>query len=191
MKHTVLFVDDDQHVTEGLKRAFRKEPYSVLTANSAEEAYQLLTQQQVDVVVSDEKMPRISGTDFFSVLRRKFPDTVRIMLTGQANLETAKRAINEGEVYRFFTKPCNEFELSMTIHHALKQKDLMMETRRLLNMYRQQNDLLQKLGEANPQVKQMGPDEDGAFVIEEDSINDLDVDKLLSEIREETRKRRG
>jgi len=188
MKHTVLFVDDDLHVTDGLKRAFRKEPFHALTANSAEEAYQILTGEPVDVVVSDQKMPRISGTDFFSVLRRKFPDTVRIMLTGEANLDTAKKAINDGEVYRFFTKPCNEVELAVTIHQAIKQKDLMAEARQLLKMYKQQNSLIKRLEKSHPQLYEVERDEEGAIVLEEEAANNLDMDKLLEEIRTETKK---
>jgi two-component system probable response regulator PhcQ len=73
----------------------------------------------VDVVISDEKMPGMSGSEFLSLVRQEYPDTIRIILTGYGSLESAIRAINEGEIYRLFTKPCNVIDLAITIRLAL------------------------------------------------------------------------
>ncbi|MGK7346320.1 MAG: response regulator [Candidatus Nitrospinota bacterium M3_3B_026] len=191
MRHRVLFVDDDANITDGLKRALRREPYETLTANSAEEAYRLMSEKEVDVVVSDEKMPRVSGTDFLSVVRRKFPETIRMMLTGHASLSNMKKAINEGEVYRFFTKPVNDIELAVAIHHALKQKDLMAEARRLLGLYRKQSSLIEKMEQEGAAIPRLDVDEKEETWYIEDEPSETDVDRLLKEIREETRKRAG
>jgi DNA-binding NtrC family response regulator len=88
----------------------------------------------VDVVVADEKMPGLSGTELLAWVAEHRPEVVRIVLTGHATVETAIRAINEGGVYHFFTKPCNEFELSIVIHKALGQKDRLRRERELLEL---------------------------------------------------------
>ena len=120
MGHKVLFVDDQPNVIEGLKRVLRKEPYEILSASSAAEALDIMSQQPIDVVVSDEKMPGMSGSEFLFLVSQKYPDTVRMLLTGQASLDATIRAINQGEIYHCFTKPCNEADIATTIRQALK-----------------------------------------------------------------------
>ena len=123
MQPRVLLVDDEPHVTEALKRVLREEAYDIRTASSARTALQILARETVDVVVSDERMPGMSGSEFLATVRRSYPNTVRILLTGHANLEAAVRAINEGEIYRFLTKPCKEADLTRAIEHALRRKE--------------------------------------------------------------------
>lgn len=101
-KATILLVDDEPNVTDALKRSMRNEPYELLTASSAASAQQILAGRHVDVVVSDEQMPGMAGSEFLSWVRAQFPHTIRMILSGQATLAAAIRAINEGEVYRFF-----------------------------------------------------------------------------------------
>jgi DNA-binding NtrC family response regulator len=123
MKPRILLVDDDPHVTAGLQRSLRKEPYEIFTAHSADEALQLLEQQPVDVIVSDEKMPGMSGSELLARVHQSYPDIVRIILSGQASIEAALRAINEAEVYRFLTKPCNSADLTGAIEHGLEWRE--------------------------------------------------------------------
>lgn len=130
MAHRVLFVDDEPHIVDGLKRALRKEPYQIITANSGHEALTIIQQEPVDVVVSDEMMPGMSGSELLAFVCRDYPETIRMILTGHASLDMAIKAINEGEIYRFFTKPCSELDLAVTIRHALRQKDLVEENRK-------------------------------------------------------------
>ena len=171
MQHTVLIVDDEPTITQLLKDALLNEPYRVLSAGSAEEALSIMAREQVDVVVSDEKMPGMSGSEFLSVVRQKYPDTIRMILTGHASLESAIRAINEGEVYRFFTKPCNLFDLAITIHHALKYKDLMQEFKRLLKTVKRQSAFIRDLEEEYPGITKVRRDADGVIVIDDDVDN--------------------
>jgi len=142
MSHTVLLVDDDPQVLSGLSRILHKEPYRLLTATSAEEAARILTDESVDLIVCDEQMPGMRGTEFLAGVARDYPDIVRIVLTGQPSLTAALRAINEGRVYHFFTKPCNEIELALTIRHALEQKDLLQKSRELLEITKRQSVLI-------------------------------------------------
>ncbi len=144
MSHTVLLIDDEPNVLDGLTRVLRKEPYEILTANSAEEAATLLEDRSVDLIVSDEEMPGMSGTEFLGRVAQGYPDTVRIVLTGNPTLPTALRAINEGKVYQFFTKPCNEIDLAITIRRALEQKDLLAKSRDLLEVTKRQSALIEE-----------------------------------------------
>lgn len=144
MSHTVLLVDDEPNVLEGLTRVLRKESYDILTANSAEEAAGLLSDNSVDLIVSDEEMPGMSGTEFLARVAQDYPDVVGIVLTGHPTLPAALRAINGGKVYQFFTKPCNEIDLAITIRRALEQKDLKEKSRELLEVTRSQSVLIEE-----------------------------------------------
>ncbi len=124
MTHQVLFVDDDENLLRGLARVLRHQPFKLLTARSAEEAIWVLKTRSVDVIVADESMPGMSGTELLAWAARECPEVVRIVLTGHATAATAIRAINEGAVYRFFTKPCDEVELALAIRKALEEKRL-------------------------------------------------------------------
>jgi two-component system probable response regulator PhcQ len=142
MPHTVLLVDDDPSVLSGLTRILHKEPYTILTAASAEEAAGILLARNADLLVCDEEMPGMSGTEFLSRVAEQYPHTVRIVLTGHPSLPAVLRAINEGRVYHFFTKPCNEIELAIAIRHALDEKDLLAKSRELLEVTRRQSLLI-------------------------------------------------
>lgn len=138
MKPIVLLIDDDENVLFGLQRALRKEPYQLLTARSGDEAMMILKTHEVDVIVADEVMPGVSGSDLLAWTAENAPDTIRIMLTGNASTSIAIHAINEGRVYNFFTKPCDDVQLAIAIRKAIEHRELMTENRRLLELNRQQ-----------------------------------------------------
>jgi two-component system, probable response regulator PhcQ len=182
MTHRILLVDDEPHVTEALKRALHKEPYEVLSANSADDALEILARQPVDVVISDEMMPGILGSELLAMVYRKYPDSIRIILTGHANLDAALRAINEGHIYRFLTKPCNELELRVTIRQGIQQKELATESRRLLQRVKRQHLTLQQLESEHPGITKLERDSRGTIVI--DDIG-YDLDELIKEMQAE------
>jgi len=184
MSHKILFVDDEPRVTKGLKHALFEEDYKILTANSGPEALEILRREPVDVIVSDEKMPGMSGTLLLSVIRRDYPDTVRIMLTGQASLEVAVRAINSGEIYRFLMKPCNGTDLAITIRQALQQRELLVESRKLLKMARQQSEYIKQLEASHPGIMEVKRDATGTIIIDDPA---KDVDELIQEINTEVK----
>jgi two-component system, probable response regulator PhcQ len=124
MNHVVLLVDDDNNLLHGLARALHKQPYQLYTARSAKEAMLVLKSHPVDVIVADEQMPGMSGSDLLAWVAQKYPEVARIVLTGQATTETAIRAINQCAVFRFFSKPCKDVQLALAIRAALERKDL-------------------------------------------------------------------
>lgn len=180
---TILLVDDEPQVTDALKRALRREPYEILTATSGAAGQELLERCRVDVVISDEQMPGMSGSEFLSAVRKKFPHTIRMILSGQASLEAAVRAINEGEVYRFFLKPCNPTDLIITVQQALAHKRLEEQSRRLLHRYQRQASALARLEHSSPGLLLLDTDEEGAVVVDE-SDGECDVKELLAQIEQ-------
>jgi DNA-binding NtrC family response regulator len=132
MSHIVLLVDDDPNLLAGLSRALRRQPYQICTARSGEEALWVLKTRDVDVVVSDQRMPGMLGNQLLAWIAQNRPEVMRIMLTGHAEAETAIEAINTGSVYQFFIKPCNEVQLAVAIRKAIEHKTLLAERRRLL-----------------------------------------------------------
>lgn len=182
MAHKILLVDDEPHVIEGLKRILHHEPYEVLSAGYANEALQILTQEPVSVVISDEKMPGLQGAEFLAMVYKHFPETVRIMLTGHANLDLAIRAINEGRIYRFFVKPCNGDELRHTVRQAIQQKELADKSRQLLQKVKEQDLVLQRLEKDNPGITRVDRDSTGAIVVDDPGS---DLDRLIQEINKE------
>jgi DNA-binding NtrC family response regulator len=118
-QHTVLCVDDEPFVVASLARLLRHD-YNVLTATSGEEALRILTQQRVDVLVSDQRMPGMKGVDLLRRVKDTYPATMRILLTGYADLNAIVDSVNEGEVFRYITKPWKNEVLRYTVSIAAK-----------------------------------------------------------------------
>jgi DNA-binding NtrC family response regulator len=115
---TLLIVDDEEVILKALKRVIRDDGYRVLTALEGEEALRLVSSEMVDVVLSDIDMPGMTGVELMVRLRRNYPGIVRLLLTGRATVAMAVGAINEGEVYRFMTKPWDIDELREVLRQA-------------------------------------------------------------------------
>jgi DNA-binding NtrC family response regulator len=111
--HSVLFVDDQPEVTEALELAFHKKPFTVRTANSAAQALNILSNSAVDVVISDEQMPVMTGSQFLAIVRHEYPSVIRIILSGQANFKATLAAINEARAHQFLVKPCPPDEIAL------------------------------------------------------------------------------
>jgi len=158
MSYNVLFVDDEPKITRAMKLTLRKENYEILSAVSAKEALGILEREPVNVVISDEQMPGMSGTDFLVLIKRKYPEIIRILLTGQASSKVALKAINEAEVYRFLLKPCNGLDLLITIRRALEHKAILEKTGHLLKAGDCQLLLLQKLANDHSDIVQAAQD---------------------------------
>ncbi len=135
---TLLFVDDEEGVLNSLRRIFMDENYTILTANSGDNALKILEEQQVNLLISDHRMPGMTGAELLKVVRERWPETIRIMLTGYADVNSIMGAVKEGAVYKFITKPWNDEDLRLTVALALQQYVLMHENRHLKELARQQ-----------------------------------------------------
>ncbi len=169
----ILIVDDESSVLEVLQDAFSKEPYEVICAGSAAEALDIMAMKQIDLVISDDQMPGLTGTEFLAQVRKKYPNTTRIILTGHANLETAITSINEAEIYRFFTKPCNMLDLIVTVRLALHNKDLKEEVRRLNEITTHQSLVIEEMEHLYPGISRVRRNEEGDVIIDEEVEDEL------------------
>jgi len=130
--YTILFVDDEINVLKAMQRIFRQENYQLIMAGSGKEALDMLkARQPVHVVISDHRMPGMSGAELLKMVKEKYPNTIRIMLTGFADVDAVMGAVNAGAVYKFITKPWNDQDLRLTVGLALEQYDLIIENSRL------------------------------------------------------------
>ena len=120
---TLLLVDDEPNILSALSRLLRREGYQLLTARSPLEAFELLAKHKVHVVLSDQRMPEMTGTEFLSRVRQMYPDTIRIVLTGYTDLESVTDAINRGAIYKFLTKPWSDDQLREQIRDAFRVAD--------------------------------------------------------------------
>ncbi len=146
---TLLLVDDEPNIIAALKRLMRRDGHVILTANSGPEGLDVLSRHRVDVIVSDQRMPGMTGVEFLRAAKEKYPDTIRIVLSGYTELQSVTDAINEGAVYRFLTKPWDDELLRAHIQKAFEYKELLDENQQLDLKIRTTN---QELVAANRQL---------------------------------------
>jgi EAL domain-containing protein (putative c-di-GMP-specific phosphodiesterase class I)/ActR/RegA family two-component response regulator len=115
---TLLLVDDEPDILNALKRLLRRSGYRILTATSGADALELLGLNDVQVILSDQRMPQMSGTEFLSRVKELYPNTVRMVLTGHSDLASVTGAINRGAIFRFLSKPWDDDQLREQIHYA-------------------------------------------------------------------------
>ena len=142
---TLLFVDDEANILASLKRLFRPQGYRILTAESGAQGLAIMAQENVDLVISDMRMPEMNGAQFLERARETWPDTVRILLTGYAEIGATIEAINKGQIYRYISKPWEDNDITLIVRHALQQKMLEREKQRLEELTRSQNEELKEL----------------------------------------------
>ncbi|OGQ54311.1 MAG: two-component system response regulator [Deltaproteobacteria bacterium RIFCSPLOWO2_02_FULL_53_8] len=143
----ILLVDDEDAILNSLRRVLRNQPYELFFARGGEDALVLLEQHAIDVVVSDARMPGMDGATLLSEVNKRKPDCMTILLTGYAEIDTIVKAINEGQIYRYISKPWNDEELLMTLRQALAMQHAERERRRLVVLTRRQNEALRELNE--------------------------------------------
>ncbi len=146
--HTLLFVDDEQNILSSLKRLFRSSGHRILTATGGQEGLAILERQHVDLVISDMRMPGMDGAQFLEKVATQWPDTVRILLTGYADISSTVAAINNGGIYKYISKPWDENDLKISVQRALEQKSLEQERRRLASLVCKQNEELKALNQS-------------------------------------------
>ncbi len=147
MARTLLLVDDEPNILQSLKRLLRRGGYQILTAESGQEGLKLLEQHKVQVIVSDARMPGMGGIEFLDKARERWPDCIRIMLSGYTELEAVIQAVNRSAIYKFFTKPWEDDRLRDHIEEAFRQYELQDENHRLTQELHAANDELARINQ--------------------------------------------
>lgn len=163
--HAILIVDDERSVLNAIQRTLRKEPYALLTAESAQEGLKILDARDINLVVSDYNMPEMNGLEFLQIIKAQHPHVLTIMLTGQAELQIAVQAINEAGVYKFIQKPWNNEDLKITLQRALESIDLTSERDKLLQKVKSRDAILQDLEKKFPGITKVERDADGYMML--------------------------
>ena len=139
----LLIIDDEEEMLNSLRRLFRKE-YEVFIAKSADEGYKIMLENEIHVILSDQRMPGLSGSEFFDKIKRIFPDSVRLILTGYADLDAVIEAVNRGNIFRYITKPWNPLELKTIIKEAFERHWLVIDNTQLLKDLKTANEVLEE-----------------------------------------------
>lgn len=140
--HNLLIIDDEPEVIKALTRIFRKD-YNVFSTTDAERAFGIMETEKIQVIVSDQRMPGITGVEFFSKIKYKYPDAIKLILTGYSDIEAVKDAINKGQVFRYVTKPWDPYEIENIIKEAFDKSDLIIQNRELLESLKEANENLE------------------------------------------------
>ena len=141
-KIRVLYIDDEEHNLTSFKASFRRD-FKIYTASSAEEAREFLKEQEVQVIITDQRMPEETGVEFLSSILEAHPEPIRMLLTGYSDIGAVIDSINKGQVYKYITKPWNEHELKINIENAFE----------VFALRRENKELLEKLKKANQQLE--------------------------------------
>lgn len=142
-ERNLLLIDDETDILKALRRQFRQN-YTIYMANSATEGYAIMTQVPIQVIISDQRMPGMSGVEFFDQVKNEFPDAIRLLLTGYADIQSVIAAINDGHVFRYIAKPWNPEELDTIVGEAFVKYDLIVENRRLVTQLQSANEMLEQ-----------------------------------------------
>ena len=145
-EHTVLFVDDEKNILKALQRLFLDEEYAILTAESGKEALSLLDSGETPtVIVSDQRMPEMDGAEFLALAKERLPESIRMVLTGYADINAAVDAVNRGGIYRYIMKPWNDDDLKLTVKDAIDRFELVQKNRELTAELVEKNKALEEL----------------------------------------------
>ncbi|MFZ6742606.1 HD domain-containing phosphohydrolase [Undibacterium sp. JH2W] len=141
----LLFVDDEPNILSSLRRLFRQHSYKIFIANGGQEGLDILEKESIDLVISDMRMPVMDGAVFLAHVKDRWPNTIRLLLTGYADIQSTIDAINRGEIYRYITKPWNDNDIVLVVKQALERKALEIEKKRLEELTLRQNEELKSL----------------------------------------------
>lgn len=160
-KYTVLFVDDEPNILRALGRLFHGDHMNILTASSGDEAFEIIRNNKVQVLVTDNIMPGMQGVELVRKVRDISPDTLRIILSGHSDMEAVLNAVNESEVFRFVLKPWTDADLKATVHIALAQYSLQQDIGNLKRELEEKDRLLKYLKNHFPDLFRSLPDHPG------------------------------
>lgn len=183
--YRVLIVDDEPNILTALRRSLSSIPPSMLDgdrlelipANSPDDALQLAIAENFDLVISDLRMPGMSGVELLSEIANRHPNVARVLMSGYADLAAIVSAINEARIFRFIPKPWDDNDMRMAVVQALHYRAIILENQRLADLVRsqrgeldRQNAELRRLEQEHPGITRIDRDETGAIYIDEDDL---------------------
>ncbi len=183
---TLAFIDDEVNILYAIKRLLRKKDWNLLTYNSPQEALaDLKGRADIDIIVSDYRMPEMNGVEMLRILKKDCPNALRIILSGHADLQGILLAVNQAEIYRFITKPWIDEDFIITLENAIQYHALAQENLRLSLMVRQQQgrinkqlNELRRLERDSPGITQVAWSEDGSIDISDEFGDELEQGNL-------------
>lgn len=178
-KKCVLLVDDEPSVLNSFNRLLKNKNYDIITAMSGDMACEILERQPVHVIITDSFMPGMSGNELLAWARQRYPNSIRILMTGCPDITTVMQAVNTGEIYRFFLKPLDPIEAKLAIKLALDKYDLEQECRMLLRTVQKQSTALKRLEAEFPGITLIETDAAGAVEINEITDEELAAIKKI------------
>ncbi len=167
-ERTILLVDDEENILRSLKRVFRRDGYTILTANGGQAGLELLKEHEVGVILSDQRMPQMNGTEFLKEAKVVRPDSVRIVLSGYTDLESVTEAINQGSIYKFLTKPWEDELLRNNIKEAFEAYELKLEND---SLNEQVQSAYKELEAANKKLKDAAEEKESLIEIRTSALD--------------------
>ncbi|HLA74515.1 MAG TPA: response regulator [Gammaproteobacteria bacterium] len=171
----IMLVDDDENVLSSLRRTLTSANYQIEIFNSPADALSRGQTTEFSLVISDYRMPGMDGVFFLTTLRRTQPDAIRIILSAYTDLGALLGAINGAEIFRFITKPWNDYDLKTVVTHALAHRTVLLENRRLADMVRAQQEeiylqqqAIKDLETKYPGITRVNRGMDGSIILDDD-----------------------
>ena len=175
----VLYLDDELHNLTAFRAAFRRD-FQVHVTTEPTEAVRILREQPIEVIISDQKMPTISGVEFFELIMPDFPDPIRMLLTGHADIDAVIDAINKGQIYKYIAKPWNESELKAMVNEASmifhEQKAVANQGEVLLSKMQEARAMALRIQRATDQAQALNADETAKI-----NRNAREINRLLED----------
>lgn len=160
-KHTILVVDDEELFIEYIKSMLSGESYNVITASSGKQGLEILKKQRVNLVISEYKIPLMNGLEFLEKVKIIYPDILTVMVTDQADINLAIKAINEAGVYKFLLKPWDDIDFKNTIKRTLESLQVIKERDELIRKVKTHEATLKDLEKRYPGITKVEKNEDG------------------------------
>jgi DNA-binding NtrC family response regulator len=160
-KHTILVVDDEELFIEYIKSMLSSESYNVVTASNGKQGLEILKKQSVNLVISEYKIPLMNGLEFLEKVRIIYPDILTVMVTDQADINLAIKAVNEAGVYKFLLKPWDDIDFKNTIKRTLESLQVIKERDELIRKVKTHEATLKDLEKRYPGITKVEKDEDG------------------------------
>ncbi|MCD4780057.1 MAG: response regulator [Candidatus Omnitrophica bacterium] len=172
--YKILLVDDEEMILTALVRTLRSKEYHFFTAPSAEEALEIINREKIDLVISDYKMGEVNGLQLLEEISEVSPDTLNILLTGNADIHMAIDAVNKAVLYKFILKPWDNEELKISIKRALEQKDLLTQNTFLANELQKRDKVISDLENQYPGISDVDADPSGNIILNLNNDNQVD-----------------